>query len=206
MSTTYCLAGGSGLTTITTRGVVGRKTLLSLRVRDDATGALIVDALNADASLRRAPEDTLRSCQSWYEWCRWYVDKRVRKRHKGGGHVTARGLFLLMVEQRFRCAVTGIEFDLSLTRGRAHPYAASVDRIDCARGYAPGNVRLVLLIANVAMNEWGEQTLVGFVRRWCRTWGDASPHLGRHGVGGRLKTKTLRVETPEPVEHVDVFA
>jgi hypothetical protein len=39
------------------------------------------------------------------------------------------------------------------------PFAPSIDRIDGALGYAPGNVRVVCFAANCAMNEWGESVL-----------------------------------------------
>jgi hypothetical protein len=55
-----------------------------------------------------------------------------------------------------RCEVSGIEFD---TSGDRHPFAASVDRIDSSIGYRVDNIRVVCLIANFAMNTWGEGPL-----------------------------------------------
>lgn len=39
------------------------------------------------------------------------------------------------------------------------PWAASLDRIDNAKGYTLDNCRLVCCVTNLAMNEWGEDVL-----------------------------------------------
>jgi hypothetical protein len=72
----------------------------------------------------------------------------------------------------WKCAVTGLPLSLSKTGGRM-PYAPSIDRIDCADDYVPGNVRIVALIANLAMNEWGEAPL----REMARFMRRASPEF-----------------------------
>lgn len=56
------------------------------------------------------------------------------------------------------CAVSGIPFRLQKLNGR-RPYAPSVDRIDCTKGYEPGNCRVVCVAVNYAMNVWGEGML-----------------------------------------------
>jgi hypothetical protein len=68
----------------------------------------------------------------------------------------------LVRDQECRCAVTDLPF-----RGRsvtadwhANPYAPSLDRIDCAKGYTLGNVRVVLAAVNAALDEWGEDVLL----------------------------------------------
>jgi hypothetical protein len=37
-----------------------------------------------------------------------------------------------------------------------HPYAPSLDRIECSKGYTASNTRLVCVAVNFGMNEWGE--------------------------------------------------
>lgn len=59
----------------------------------------------------------------------------------------------------WRCAVTGIRFSLETINGRK-PYAPSIDRIDNALDYVDGNVRVVCVAANLAMNVWGEGVLL----------------------------------------------
>lgn len=56
-----------------------------------------------------------------------------------------------------RCALTGICFTKSKPQGATRaPYAPSLDRIDSAMGYEPGNVRFVIWAVNNALGEWGE--------------------------------------------------
>lgn len=58
------------------------------------------------------------------------------------------------------CSVTGMSFSLVRPEGgNRRPYAPSVDRIDASRPYEPGNVRLVCVCVNYALNEWGEKVL-----------------------------------------------
>lgn len=67
-------------------------------------------------------------------------------------------MWWLVVESDGHCQLTGIAFDWR-GDGRRRPFAASIDRLDNARGYEAGNVRLVCAIANYAMNDWGELPL-----------------------------------------------
>ncbi len=65
-----------------------------------------------------------------------------------------------------RCAVTGIAFSFQKQHGAyRRPFAPSVDRIRPTLGYVKGNVRLVCTMANIAMNEWGENVLRDFITR-----------------------------------------
>ncbi len=67
----------------------------------------------------------------------------------------------LMSQSGFRCPVSGIPFtwskDQVLGRG---PWSPSIDRIDSKHGYVPGNIRVVCLAANIAMNAWGYDVLL----------------------------------------------
>jgi hypothetical protein len=62
----------------------------------------------------------------------------------------------LLNRQAHRCAVSGVYFE-SAGYERCHmaPFAISLDRVDCSKGYTKDNVRLVCRIANFAMGEWG---------------------------------------------------
>lgn len=56
-----------------------------------------------------------------------------------------------------KCAVTGLPFKCE-PQSRFHkaPFAPSLDRKDCRKGYTLDNVRLVCVAVNFAMGEWGE--------------------------------------------------
>ena len=45
------------------------------------------------------------------------------------------------------------------------PFAPSIDRVNCARGYLFDNVRLTCQIANLAMNVWGAEVLASFISK-----------------------------------------
>lgn len=67
----------------------------------------------------------------------------------------------LWEKQNNKCALTKIEFQIPQERtgGKASPFAPSIDRIDCDKGYTKDNVRLVCIAINYALNEFGESIL-----------------------------------------------
>tara|TARA_R110002124_G_scaffold54003_9_gene154168 strand:+ start:1141 stop:1698 length:558 start_codon:yes stop_codon:yes gene_type:complete len=67
----------------------------------------------------------------------------------------------LWEEQGGRCAVSGLPFTRETYENAfvKTPFAPSVDRVDCSKGYLKGNVRLVCVISNFALNEWGDNVL-----------------------------------------------
>jgi hypothetical protein len=82
------------------------------------------------------------------------------------------------------CSVSGLPFDLTVVgTGQArHPFAPSLDRIDREQPYRRDNVRLVLAIANFAMNAWGLGPLIdlsdGVHRKHPRTAEQANKATG----------------------------
>jgi predicted DNA-binding transcriptional regulator AlpA len=68
-----------------------------------------------------------------------------------------RAVHTLFDQQRGRCAVSGMEFTLDKFGAITAPFAPSLDRIENAKGYEPGNVRLVCCAVNYLMNHWGDQ-------------------------------------------------
>lgn len=63
--------------------------------------------------------------------------------------------------QKGCCDVSGLVFNDERHEGAfvKTPFAASLDRIDSSKGYIAGNVRLVCMAANFALNEWGDDVL-----------------------------------------------
>lgn len=66
----------------------------------------------------------------------------------------------LFKAQNNTCALTGITFqyyDNNDNLCHRRPFAPSLDRIDCKKGYTKDNVRLVCIIVNFALGEFGDQ-------------------------------------------------
>jgi hypothetical protein len=64
----------------------------------------------------------------------------------------------LFKEAGGRCQISGIEFVPSFDpegRYSHNPFGVSIDRIEPAKGYVRGNVRLVLTAVNFSINQWG---------------------------------------------------
>jgi hypothetical protein len=70
----------------------------------------------------------------------------------------------MLVDQGWRCAVSGIELTPPGRSDRREPFAPSIDRIVPELGYVGGNVRIVCNMANFAMNEWGLDALLKMAR------------------------------------------
>lgn len=63
------------------------------------------------------------------------------------------------------CELTGLQFDMSSGNGRS-AFSPSIDRIVLARGYVPGNVRVIVWALNAAFGTWGEDAMKQIVTSW----------------------------------------
>jgi hypothetical protein len=78
-------------------------------------------------------------------------------------------LIELLKNQNGKCAVTGIEFITELMPGcKRRPFYASLDRIDCNKGYIKTNVRFVCTIVNIAINEFGDLSFDKMCREYVK--------------------------------------
>lgn len=92
-------------------------------------------------------------------WARQaYMSAERRSRLRGRSEMLSIDEFRAVVARACGvCEITGIALDTSGSGRR--PFAPSLDRINAAAGYVVGNVRVVCLLANQAMSEWGEAPL-----------------------------------------------
>lgn len=97
--------------------------------------------------------------------------------------------------QEGRCAVSGLKFDPHPSRdGRANPFRPSIDRIDCAKGYTPDNVRLVLVAVNCGRADFPDETYIQICRAVARTYQKrCKPNLHLSDQGDTGKTKGLEI-------------
>lgn len=72
-------------------------------------------------------------------------------------------LFRMFYEQNGMCAISGIPMTVASEGSKTHPHNVSIDRIDSARGYVPGNVHLVCYQVNIMKMEM----TVDQLRYWC---------------------------------------
>lgn len=71
---------------------------------------------------------------------------------------------VLFDAQNWRCARTGLEFDLTPGHG-IRPFGPTVDRIDSSGPYALGNIQIVCNIYNFAKNAFTDQDVLTFAEK-----------------------------------------
>lgn len=101
---------------------------------------------------------------AFWRYCIYASNGAVMRAKKAGLPYLIDSYFIdrLLVDQGWRCAVSGI--DLTLV-GEREAFGPSLDRIEPSRGYVPGNLRIVCNMVNCAMNTWGEDAFRVLVAR-----------------------------------------
>lgn len=75
--------------------------------------------------------------------------------------ITAEEFTELVAKSGGRCTLTGIAFEFESAGHRVkRPFAPSLDRLDSQGAYRIGNVRLVCVAVNLALNQWGDSVLM----------------------------------------------
>lgn len=149
-----------------------------------------------------------RACSD--EWRKWVAEQRAdsnswlrrtfnRMRRKSrlrtwGDCLALEDFVRIVLASDGKCAITGIEF--SRTELKRDPFAISVDRINSARGYCAGNVRVVLLAVNLAMSQWGEASLIRIAAALAGRELLKSVHGGGYGAF-RESALSLEAKSPE---------
>ena len=73
------------------------------------------------------------------------------------------------IEQKLEigvCELTNLPFSFTnLTTHKTNPYAPSLDRINSdIKEYSPQNTRVVLVAVNLALNQWGVETVSPIIK------------------------------------------
>lgn len=86
------------------------------------------------------------------------MKNRAKKKHLDFD-VDAEYLANLFIQQNNCCAVTKISFEFGedgFRKSYRRPFAPSIDRIDCTKGYTKDNIRIVCVVVNIAINDFGD--------------------------------------------------
>lgn len=112
----------------------------------------------------RATQKAKEESSPWHRAARLLIWIRSRAAKTGREFdLTQEWLFERL--ERGECDVTGIALELSKPPGlRFHPWAPSVDRIDCKKGYTQDNCRIVCWIYNMAKSEWSDEIVTTFAK------------------------------------------
>lgn len=81
-------------------------------------------------------------------------------------NITLEYLLKMLVEQNYKCAMTGIVLEGS--KGGKEPFVISIDRIDNSKGYIEGNVQLVTTIFNTAKNHYKMEDLTKMCKEYIK--------------------------------------
>lgn len=104
-----------------------------------------------------------------------YKQRKQHSSRKGIPFEITLGEIIQMADdQGWTCAVTGMPFEWEKSEEfRRNPMRPSIDRIQPALGYVPGNVRIITVVANTALNEYGDKIMTEVSAGWGRIMGNA---------------------------------
>lgn len=142
------------------------------------------------ASYQRTKQEAATGLPDWARSVFASAKKRAAKKGMVFS-LTDHEMKVMVAESKGRCALSGIAFDTQQSdrKNQRRPYFPSMDRIDSTKGYEIGNVRLVCVAINLAMNSWGEDVLFGIA---VGVLGDALPLFERKSkYAPRFKNKHL---------------
>lgn len=158
--------------------LVQRETGLWVILSRTGSKADVVETGHVDRNLAALDLDSYASSrtlspigQGWLKVADRLAGNLKSGRYEKGHHdhdVMARiDILRLLLEQGYRCPISGSYFthDAFDGEGGTSPFQPSVDRKDSSLGYRHGNVRIVCLLVNLAMNNWGEAPLFKIAER-----------------------------------------
>lgn len=144
--------------------VDGREVRFSTRSREIETARQICDHwieahrnLQVDGEWKAVVSAWRDDAHSWLNRAYRHMRTKSRKRD-WPSMMHYEELVTLALLSEGRCQLTGLRFDRA-SNGKHAAFAISIDRIDSAKGYTVENCRLICLIANFAMRQWGEDAL-----------------------------------------------
>lgn len=96
--------------------------------------------------------------------------KARAKHRKFAFELTMDHVLAMFAKNEGRCELSGIAFSAKSMNGkRFRPWMPSIDRRDSSKGYTLDNSRMICAYVNVAINQFGESTLLYVAREISRT-------------------------------------
>lgn len=142
----------------------GKRIRVSTGSGDLRLARLALDDLHAELeSGWRADPEGFTLDISWAAVAKWiHARHKVSAKERGiPFDIAPADVYSAMQATGFRCAVSGIDFSRRVgPLADPDPWSPSLDRIEGRQGYLKGNIRVVCLVANLAMNRWGYDTLL----------------------------------------------
>lgn len=120
-------------------------------------GSAYISRAVSEAALKREKASVWSGYPGWAKSL--YSGAGSRSRLSGRDHFSVSDFLAVVDRAGGKCELSGIPFETDKAQGRRNPFSASLDRIDCSVGYARGNVRLICLILNCALADFGEAAL-----------------------------------------------
>ena len=111
------------------------------------------------------PKDfTFRGMPSWVREMYRITERNAKRRHIPFS-LTRQEFREIVERSQGRCMMTGIEFEFERYEGSCRrPFAPSLDRIKSTEGYTADNCRLICVLVNLALNQWGSGPLMRVAR------------------------------------------
>ena len=121
------------------------------------------------AAARGEPLKTQAVDVSWIKSRCLYAVRRARQRAKQRGlpfEITSKHCLAQLEKQKYRCALTNRRFSDEVPDGsRRLPFSPSLDQITPGEGYTIANSRIVCLIVNTSVSDFGDDAFLQICRR-----------------------------------------
>lgn len=94
----------------------------------------------------------------------WWMLRNTARKRKLKFSISMKYAWDLFIGQNRKCALTGVELKFK-SKSALYDGTASLDRIDCSKGYVKGNVRWLDKDINIMKNSWTDEEFINICRK-----------------------------------------